>query len=74
MHIKSPNLIVKTANTLSGWAVESAKNSSTTFENISKRNRLPEKHKASKPYKTLELALYHNVGALPQPVEAHKFF
>jgi hypothetical protein len=57
-----------------GEAVESAKNSPTTFANISKRNRLPEKHKASKPYKTLELALYHNVGALPQPVEAHKFF
>jgi hypothetical protein len=57
-----------------GEAVESAKNSPTTFDNISKRNRLPGKHKASKPYKTLKLALYHNVGALPQPVEAHKFF
>ena len=27
-----------------------------------------------KSFKTLELALYHNLGALPQPVETHKFF
>lgn len=27
-----------------------------------------------KGFKTLELALYHNLGALPQPIEAHKFF
>ena len=27
-----------------------------------------------KAFKTLELALYHNLGALPQPIEAHKFF
>ena len=27
-----------------------------------------------KTFKTLELALYHNLGALPQPIEAHKFF
>lgn len=27
-----------------------------------------------KSFKTLELALYHNLGALPEPVETHKFF
>ena len=27
-----------------------------------------------KRFKTLELALYHNLGALPEPVETHKFF
>lgn len=27
-----------------------------------------------KRFKTLELALYHNLGDLPQPPEAHKFF
>jgi len=27
-----------------------------------------------KSFKTLELALYHNLGALPQPIETHKFF
>jgi hypothetical protein len=27
-----------------------------------------------KVFKTLELALYHNLGALPEPVEAHRFF
>jgi len=27
-----------------------------------------------KSFKTLELALYHNLGALPQPTETHKFF
>ena len=27
-----------------------------------------------KSFKMLELALYHNLGALPQPTEAHKFF
>ena len=27
-----------------------------------------------KRFKTLELALYHNLGALPEPAEAHKFF
>ena len=28
----------------------------------------------SKSFKTLELALYHNLGALPEPSETHKFF
>jgi len=27
-----------------------------------------------KVFKTLELALYHNLGALPEPVAAHRFF
>lgn len=27
-----------------------------------------------KSFKSLELALYHNLGALPQPEETHKFF
>jgi transposase len=27
-----------------------------------------------KSFKTLELALYHNLGALPQPIETHKLF
>jgi transposase len=27
-----------------------------------------------KHFKTLELALYHNLGALPEPSETHKFF
>jgi len=27
-----------------------------------------------KSFKTLELALYHNLGALPEPVETHKLF
>ena len=27
-----------------------------------------------KSFKTLELALYHNLGALPQPIETHDFF
>ena len=27
-----------------------------------------------KSFKTLELALYHNLGALPQPAETHRFF
>ena len=27
-----------------------------------------------KCFKTLELALYHNLGALPQPIETHEFF
>ncbi len=27
-----------------------------------------------KSFKTLELALYHNLGALPQPIETHEFF
>lgn len=27
-----------------------------------------------KRFKTLELALYHNLGALPEPVVTHKFF
>jgi transposase len=27
-----------------------------------------------KVFKTLELALYHNLGALPEPETAHKFF
>lgn len=27
-----------------------------------------------KVFKTLELALYHNLGALPEPVEAHRLF
>jgi len=27
-----------------------------------------------KSFKTLELALYHNLGALPQPIETHNFF
>jgi len=27
-----------------------------------------------KVFKTLELALYHNLGALPEPKTAHRFF
>jgi transposase len=27
-----------------------------------------------KSFKTLELALYHNLGALPEPVQTHKYF
>jgi transposase len=27
-----------------------------------------------KVFKTLELALYHNLGALPEPETAHRFF
>ena len=27
-----------------------------------------------KTFQTLELALYHNLGALPEPETAHKFF
>ncbi|MCX5643366.1 MAG: transposase, partial [Phycisphaerae bacterium] len=27
-----------------------------------------------KTFPMLELALYHNLGALPEPVAAHKFF
>ena len=27
-----------------------------------------------KVFKTLELALYHNLGALPKPIPTHRFF